>query len=244
MAEDEHAKRLSDFTAATVRRLRDEALMAGAQQPVFMPPTCKSVRQRVMDNYHRWGADYLWVVKHFRARLGQVRDELGASVPEILSREDEVGWQAIEEALLTFVHWKSYTDTPLSVVERMLHNAQELIAQVSNGGLWQYFYNESGNDWRSMRQLLAEAGEDQSARRFSDCLSIFRDGEPSPDWELRRQELDLLQATFGKTMWTHFERHTAIWHDDPYPQSQTIKRMVHARQSEIVPIWFNENDFA
>jgi len=243
MAADEHPERPSDGTAATVRRLLDGALTA-AGQPAPLAPRAKSVRQSVMDNCSRWGADYPWVVQHFRAQLGRVRDEFGVSIPDILAREREAGWQRVEEAVLTFVDWKSYTDTPLSAVERMLPNARELIAQVNNGGLWQYFYNECGNDWLSMLQLLTEGGDDWSARRFRDCLSIFREGEPSRDWELRRQDLYQLEAMLGEVMWRHFEHHTAIWHHDPYPRPETIRRVVHARQNDIVPIWFNEDDFA
>jgi hypothetical protein len=197
-----------------------------------------------MENCSRWGADYLQVTQHFREQLGRIHDELGANIPDILAQENAVGWQRIEEALQTFASWKSCTSTPLSAVERMLLNAQELIAQVSNGGMWQYFYNGCGNDWRFLLQLLAEGGDDQSVQRFRDCLSIFREGAPSHDWEARRQELKQLEAMLGDAMWRHFEAHTAIWYEHPYPKPATSRLVVHARQSEIVPLWFDEDDLA
>lgn len=244
MADDEQERPRRGGTAATVHKLMAGALLAAGQPPPGRaPPRGKNVRQCVQDNCNRWGADYLWVIGHFRTELANIRDELGVKTTDILAREPEVGWSRIADALNVFGDWKAYTDTPLSLTERMLRNARDLDAEIKNGGTWQYFYNSPGDDWRLMLQLLSESADRIGEEQFRELLSIFRNGEPSADCELRRREIEAIEASIGKEMWDHFEHYTDLWHSHPYPRPDLVAGVIRARQSDIVPIWFNEADF-
>lgn len=244
MAENERAKAPRGGTSATVRKLLDGALQAAGQPPAPAVPVGKGVRQRVMENCARWGADHLWVIKHFRTELGRIRDELGVTAADILAAEPRVGWSRIEEALHVFGDWKAYTDTPLTITERMLRNSRDLAAEYGNGGTWQYFHNSSGDDWRLLLRLLSESGDSAGEAQFRELLDIFRDGEPSADCELRRRELEAIEAAIGKEMWDHFEHYTDLWHSHPYPRADLVAGLIKARQGDIVPIWLDEADFA
>ena len=243
MAEDERPRPPRSGTAVTVRKLLDGALQAAGQTPSRAVSGGKGVRQRVMENCSRWGADYRWVIKHFRTELGRIGDELGVTTAAILAREPQVGWSRIEEALHVFGDWKAYTDTPLTITERMLRNSRDLEAEYSNGGTWQYFHNASGDDWQLMLRLLGESGDSAGEEQFRELLDIFRDGEPSADCELRRRELEAIEAAIGKEMWDHFEHYTDLWHTHPYPRPDLVATLVKARQNDIVPIWLDEADF-
>ena len=82
----------------------------------------------------------------------------------------------------------------LSPRERILYDVVRFEAEVMNGGIDQFFYNESGNHALETLEALEKIGATQSHEFLVAAFSLFPNGCPSKDCEKRREELEGLRS--------------------------------------------------
>ena len=83
----------------------------------------------------------------------------------------------------------NYSAGCLSDVEKTVLFAYEMELEVKNGGIHQYFYNSTGNDWKEMLNALHVIRADSIIALFEKALAVFPDGSPSKDREKRWRQL-------------------------------------------------------
>jgi hypothetical protein len=82
----------------------------------------------------------------------------------------------------------------LAPPERHVFAVDVLSAEVSNGGLDQFFFNSSGDLALEARDGLAAIGPAPLLGVYECALAAFPDGKPSRDRETRMQQLDGIRA--------------------------------------------------
>ncbi len=122
------------------------------------------------------------------ARLNHNDEEIaeGAAAGLIASH----GLEGFEDRL-----WEKLEKTgpsSLSPPERFYIAIIRLDGEINNGGLSQYFLNNSGDSWRDALTGLDAIGAKERAAVLRDAIRIFGKTPPSEDCDTRREHLSLL----------------------------------------------------
>lgn len=89
--------------------------------------------------------------------------------------------------------WKvSYQE--LTPVEKVFVSIWELESEVNNGGFLQYFFNSSGDNAAHCVSALEKIGALNVAALVKQANSVFANGEPSADLEIRRPQVEKFSA--------------------------------------------------
>jgi len=82
----------------------------------------------------------------------------------------------------------------LSSAERTFHLVDSVLQEVNDGGFLQYFGNPASDRAREAITALERLGARHTAGLLRRALAVFGPDGPSPDWELRRAQVDVLDA--------------------------------------------------
>ena len=85
--------------------------------------------------------------------------------------------------------WKvSYQE--LTPAGRVFVSVWELESEVNNGGFLQYFFNSSGDNAGHCASALEKIGALNVAALVKQAISVFDNGEPSPDSAVRQPQVE------------------------------------------------------
>lgn len=73
----------------------------------------------------------------------------------------------------------------------------QFLNECANGGVSQYFFNQSGDEWPILRKLLIDLGYDHTLKTLDDALVCFSDSSPSVLATLRQKECEMMEQTIG-----------------------------------------------
>jgi hypothetical protein len=65
-----------------------------------------------------------------------------------------------------------------------------ILGQCSNGGLDQYFWNVSGDEWPILMDLFAHLNATTCLATLRACVAVFGENPPSTDCRKRREQLE------------------------------------------------------
>jgi hypothetical protein len=68
----------------------------------------------------------------------------------------------------------------------------KFLTETANGGLDQYFYNESGDHWPILKDLFSHLNANTCLATLNACVAVFGDDFPSTDCRVRRQQVESL----------------------------------------------------
>jgi hypothetical protein len=89
--------------------------------------------------------------------------------------------------------WKvSYQE--LTAAEKVFVSVWELESEVNNGGFLQYFFNSSGDNAKYCVSALGKIGALNVAALVKQAISVFDNGEPSPDSAIRQLQVENLSG--------------------------------------------------
>ncbi len=70
-------------------------------------------------------------------------------------------------------------------IVRVLRLVNEAFGEIHNGGISQYFFNSSGNEWPNHQEALREIGMPQTAEALKACAKMIAPGDLSLDRDVR-----------------------------------------------------------
>jgi hypothetical protein len=89
------------------------------------------------------------------------------------------------------VEARNWPDPPGAPVEaHKITLVHTLVAEIANGGLDQYFYNSSGDNWLQTLAMFEELGHSAAADCLRRAAALFGEDGPSLDRELREAQLE------------------------------------------------------
>lgn len=111
----------------------------------------------------------------------EIREEATAAKVLAMGVENPIGfaWDRLET-----VGWEGLTDPQRHVVA-----VKMMIAEVENGGFFQYFLNSSGDQWRDAADGLIAIGATGDKDLFDQALKLFGTDPPSEDSDERHEQV-------------------------------------------------------
>ncbi len=80
----------------------------------------------------------------------------------------------------------------LPVEEQQRYALLKFLTETANGGLDQYFWNESGDEWSILKDLFAHLNATTCLATLEACVAVFGDDPPSTDCRTRRAQVEAL----------------------------------------------------
>lgn len=80
----------------------------------------------------------------------------------------------------------------LPVEEQQRYALNKFLTETANGGLDQYFWNESGDEWSILKDLFAHLNATTCLATLEACVAVFGDETPSADCRTRRAQVEAL----------------------------------------------------
>ena len=111
---------------------------------------------------------------------------------------------------------------PNNETEQIVTANYGLPLEVSNGGFHQYFFNSAGDLWPYVLLTLIEGGDEVGLEKFRQLLRIFPDGRPSTSRRKRWAQMAAMDAADETGCQAHFDRHTEIHNEEPYPKREAL----------------------
>ena len=81
--------------------------------------------------------------------------------------------------------------------KKRLYALMQFLNECANGGVSQYFFNQSGDEWPILRKLLIDLGCDHTLKTLDDALAFFSDSSPSVLATLRQKECEMIEQKIG-----------------------------------------------
>ena len=80
----------------------------------------------------------------------------------------------------------------LPIVEQRRYALTKFLTETANGGLDQYFWNESGDEWAILMDLFELLEAQTCLATLKACVAVFGENPPSTDCRTRRAQVEAL----------------------------------------------------
>jgi hypothetical protein len=80
----------------------------------------------------------------------------------------------------------------LPMVEQRRYALTKFLTETANGGLDQYFWNESGDEWAILMDLFELLKAQTCLATLKACVAVFGENPPSTDCRTRRAQVEAL----------------------------------------------------
>jgi hypothetical protein len=127
----------------------------------------------------------------FAAMLEREYGPLGKTTDQILGRESTHEASTVVGALLYRIRAKPAER--LSLVEKKLVAARDVLDEVSEGGFNQYFSNAAGDQSSVALQAFKEMGATELGKQMQRALAVFPAGKPPADTTRRVKLMEQLK---------------------------------------------------
>lgn len=151
-------------------------------------------------------------------------------IDEVLAETDDTSF-AIELSNLVFYREAALGFAHLSEAEQVAFMVDALEREVNNGGFAQFFSNSSGDHALQAPAALRAIGAPKMAGIVARALAVFGPDGPSPDRDVRHEQLDRLEGS-GDETWSACD---AEFCEYPEDLAALLRRFVTSRRHEFGP---------
>jgi len=173
--------------------------------------------------------DALRLLGHQRDRRDQARLEAALDHPNSRIADDAASGLLAIYGLEDYekrIHeaYRDDRETALSEPQRWSEAVSMCNSEVCNGGLSQYFFNSSGNDWQLALRGLEAIGSREYLSLLREALAAFGHNGPSTDRDTRQDQLSRIVRKNDKV----FEHLETRWYKHPESLSALTAKYVIA----------------
>jgi hypothetical protein len=80
----------------------------------------------------------------------------------------------------------------LPIEEKRRYALTKFLTETANGGLDQYFWNESGDEWLILMDLFTHLNANTCLATLKACVAVFGEDAPSTDCRTRRSQVEAI----------------------------------------------------